>query len=114
MSHLNANDLKTRGVAAIEAVLQGQHEAMISVRGRERFVVMDIAHYHYLRDCELDAALAQSKADIAAGRFVIESAAAHVARIQDAVASKPQSANVKAKSAAKAKVPARKRARSPG
>jgi hypothetical protein len=82
MSHLNANDLKTRGVAAIEAVLETQPEAMISVRGKERFVVMDVAHYHYLRECELDAALAQSQTDIAAGRFIDESAAEHVARLQ--------------------------------
>ena len=82
MSRLNANDLKTRGVAAIEAVLESQPEAMISVRGKERFVVMEIAHYHYLRECELDAALAQSQADVAAGRFVEESATDHVARLQ--------------------------------
>ena len=87
MSHLNANDLKTRGVAAIEAVLETQPEAMISVRGKERFVVMDVAHYHYLRECELDAALAQSQADVAAGRFVDESAADHVTRLQALLAS---------------------------
>lgn len=79
---LSANDLKTRGVAAIEALLATQPEAMISVRGKERFVVMDVAHYHYLRECELDAALAQSQADIAAGRFVDEPASAHVARLE--------------------------------
>ena len=81
MSQLTANDLKTRGVAAIESLLATQPEAMISVRGKERFVVMDVAHYHYLRECELDAALAQSQADVAAGRFVVESAAAHTARL---------------------------------
>jgi hypothetical protein len=81
MSQLTANDLKTRGVAAIESLLASQPEAMISVRGKDRYVVMDLAHYHYLRECELDAALAQSQADIAAGRFVAESATAHVARI---------------------------------
>ena len=82
MSQLTANDLKTRGVAAIESVLAKQPEAMISVRGKERFVVMDVAHYHYLRECELDAALAQSQADVAAGRFVVEWAAAHMARLE--------------------------------
>lgn len=82
MSQLTANDLKTRGVAAIESLLATRPEAMISVRGRERFVVMDLAHYHYLRECELDAALAQSQADVAAGRFVVESAAAHMARLE--------------------------------
>ncbi len=81
MSTLSANDLKTGGIAAIEAALSGQPEAIISVRGKERFVVMEVAHYHYLRECELDAALAQSQADLAAGRFVAESAQAHAARL---------------------------------
>jgi hypothetical protein len=81
MSSLTANDLKTRGVAAIEESLEGQPEAVISVRGKDRFVVMDVAQYHYLRECELDAALAQSRADEAAGRYVAESAQTHMARL---------------------------------
>lgn len=84
MLQLTANDLKTRGIAAIEALLSTQPEAMISVRGKDRFVVMDVAQYHYLRECELDAALAQSNADIAAGRFVVESAQDHVKRVTKA------------------------------
>lgn len=81
MSQLNANDLKTRGVAAIEAALAEQPEVIVSVRGKERFVVMDIAHYHYLRECELANALAESRADLAAGRYVQESPEAHLARL---------------------------------
>ncbi len=81
MTALTANDLKTRGVAAIEALLAEQPEAMISVRGKDRYVVMDMAHYHYLRECELEAALAQTRADLAAGKFIQESAEAHVARV---------------------------------
>jgi hypothetical protein len=81
MPTLSANDLKTGGIAAIEAALAEQPEAIISVRGKERFVVMEVAHYHYLRECELDAALAQSQADLAAGRLVVEGAQAHAARL---------------------------------
>ncbi|BBL60185.1 prevent-host-death protein [Methylomonas koyamae] len=81
MSHISANDLKTKGIAAIEAALAEAPEAVVSVRGKERFVVMDIAHYHYLRECELDAALAQTRADLAAGRFTQESPEAHLARL---------------------------------
>ena len=81
MSHISANDLKTKGVAAIEAVLSEHAEAIVSVRGKDRFVVMDMAHYHHLRECELEAALAQSRADVAAGRFVQESPEAHLARL---------------------------------
>lgn len=82
MSSLTANDLKTKGVSAIEAVLAERPEAIVSVRGKDRFVVMDIAQYNYLRECELEAALAETRADIAAGRVVKESAAAHVKRVK--------------------------------
>jgi len=82
MPQLTANDLKVRGVAAIEEVLSGQTEATISVRGKDRFVVMDMAQYHYLRECELEAALAQSRADVAAGRAVTETAAEHIQRME--------------------------------
>ena len=82
MPQLTANDLKVRGVAAIEEVLSGQTEATISVRGKDRFVVMDVAQYHYLRECELEAALTQSRADVAAGRAVTETAAEHMQRME--------------------------------
>jgi hypothetical protein len=84
MPTLSANDLKTKGVSAIEALLADQPEAIISVRGKERFVVMDIEHYHYLRECELESALAQTRADLAGGRFVKESAEEHLARVKAA------------------------------
>lgn len=41
------------------------------------------AHDRYPRECELEADLAQSRADMAAGRMVAESASAHMARLED-------------------------------
>jgi hypothetical protein len=82
MIAIAANDLKTKGIAAIEAGLLEQPEAVISVRGKQRFVVMDIAHYQYLRECELEAALAETRADIAAGRFKVQTAAQHIAEVE--------------------------------
>ena len=87
MVTISANDLKTRGVSAIDLALGSAPEATISVRGKDKFVVMDMAHYHYLRDCELDAALAQTRADLAAGRAVQESPEAHLARLDAALLS---------------------------
>ena len=81
MAHISANDLKTKGVAAIEAMLADHSEAIVSVRGKDRFVVMEIAQYNYLRECELEAALAETRADLAAGRLLQESAEAHVSRL---------------------------------
>ena len=81
MPHISANELKTKGVAAIEAMLAQHSEAVVSVRGKDRFVVMEIAQYNYLRECELEAALAETRADMAAGRTVQESAEAHLTRL---------------------------------
>ena len=85
MPHISANDLKIKGVSAIEAMLAHQSEAVISVRGKERFVVMDMEHYHYLRECELESALAQTRADRAEGRAFTGSAEDHLARLKAAL-----------------------------
>ena len=84
MSDISANDLKTKGISAIEQALADASEAVVSVRGKERYVVMEVAQYHYLRQCELEAALAESRADLAAGRVHRESAEAHLARLDQA------------------------------
>ncbi|MBS0558346.1 MAG: type II toxin-antitoxin system Phd/YefM family antitoxin [Proteobacteria bacterium] len=81
MGNISANNLKTEGVSAITRALAKSPEATVSVRGKDRFVVMDIKHYQYLRECELTAALAESQADVAAGRFVRESVEAHLKRL---------------------------------
>ena len=81
MSHLAANDLKTRGIASIETALQDHSEAIVSVRGKDRYVVMDLEQYQYLRACEFEAALVEARADLAAGRVIKESVEAHVARL---------------------------------
>lgn len=89
MNQLTANDLKVRGIGAIETALTDQPEAVISVRGKDRFVVMDITQYHYLRECELEAALAQSRADLQAGRALQETAAEHMARLDTLIQAEP-------------------------
>ena len=48
MAVVTANDLKTKGISDIERLLQSQQEVVISVRGKSRYVVMDIAHYDFL------------------------------------------------------------------
>lgn len=81
MTSISANSLKTQGVSAIAEALADAPEAIVSVRGKDRFVVMEIDHYRYLRECELAAALAESQADLATGRFILESVDAHMARL---------------------------------
>jgi hypothetical protein len=82
MGTVAANDLKTKGIKAIEDALLNQPEVALSVRGQVKYVVMSQEHYHYLRECELEAALAESRADLAEGRFVKETVAQHVKRLK--------------------------------
>jgi hypothetical protein len=77
-----ANNLKTKGIKAIEEVLLTQPEAPISVHGKVKYVVMSQQQYQYLRECELEAALAESKSDLAGGRFVKETVAQHISRLK--------------------------------
>jgi PHD/YefM family antitoxin component YafN of YafNO toxin-antitoxin module len=81
MSTISANDLKTKGVKAIEEALATQPEVAVSVRGQIKYIVMSEEQYQYLRECELEAALAESKADLDAGRYVKETVTQHIRRI---------------------------------
>jgi prevent-host-death family protein len=81
MNTITANQLKTKGISAIERNLSDDQELVITVRGREKFVVMDMQHYNHLRECELDAALREIKADYETGRYVSESVNNHIERL---------------------------------
>ncbi len=81
MNTITANQLKTKGVTAIQENISKYNELVITVRGKEKFVIMDMKHYNYLRECELDAALHQAKADYQDGNYITENVEAHVKRI---------------------------------
>jgi hypothetical protein len=82
MGTVVANDLKTKGIKAIEDALLTGPEVSLSVRGQIKYVVMRQDHYHYLRECELEAALAESKANLASGHFVKETIIEHLKRLK--------------------------------
>ena len=82
MNTLTANELKTRGVSAVEEGLKHDDELVISVRGQLRYVVMDIEKYNQLRELELATAVAEARADHAAGRYTTETVAEHMQRVK--------------------------------
>ncbi|MDF7801500.1 type II toxin-antitoxin system Phd/YefM family antitoxin [Pontiellaceae bacterium B1224] len=83
MTAITANDLKKQGVSLLDPILKDEQEAVITVRGKRKYVVMDMEAYNHLRECELDAALMESKRDLETGKFVSESVADHIRRITD-------------------------------
>lgn len=84
MKMIAANELKTKGIRSISERLKEGGEAVISVRGQERYVVMDFETYNRLRLCELEAALNEARREVAEGKYVEESVEDHIKRISKA------------------------------
>ena len=81
MNSITANELKTKGVTVVENALQSDDEAIITVRGKDKYMIIDMNKYNKLRDYELEIALLEARADVAKGRVQRESVAAHMKRI---------------------------------
>ncbi|MDQ6986267.1 MAG: hypothetical protein Q9M25_00515 [Mariprofundaceae bacterium] len=84
MQAITANELKTQGVSRISTALEMDDEAIISVRGKEKYVVMPIEQYHHLRECELAAALNEVRDEVNRGNAIEESVEAHIRRLTSA------------------------------
>ena len=78
---VTANELKTKGISRLDEITASGEEAIISVRGKHRYVVLTMEQYNYLRECELEAALVETRDDLKAGNVVEESVEEHLARI---------------------------------
>lgn len=78
---ITANDLKTKGVSILDKETSDDSEVIVTVRGKNKYVVLPIEKYNRLRECELEAALLETKRDIKEGKFVKESVEKHVKRI---------------------------------
>ncbi|QAR32865.1 type II toxin-antitoxin system Phd/YefM family antitoxin [Geovibrio thiophilus] len=79
MNRISANDVKTKGVSALE------NETLITVRGEDKFVVLDMEYYNYLRGCELEKAIADSLKDLESGKYYKEPVEAHIRRIANEI-----------------------------
>ncbi len=78
---VSITQLTNQDISLIENNLSEDNELIITVDGEERFVIMRNEHYQYLRECELEVALYQSKSCLENGDFVIESVDEHIKRI---------------------------------
>jgi hypothetical protein len=81
MTHITANELKTKGISALDEETSGEFEIIVTVRGKNKYIILPIEKYNYLRECELETALLESKRDIKRGKFIKESVDKHIKRI---------------------------------
>lgn len=80
---VTANELKTKGVSAIEPFAKKGLEAVITVRGIDTYVVLTTKAFNHLRECELTAALIESEKDIKSGKYHKGSIPEHLKRISN-------------------------------
>lgn len=85
MVYVSAGDLKKRGISLLDDLVEEEGGAIITVRGKSKYVVIDMNAYNRFREYELEVALAETKRDLADGKFVEESVADHIKRIREEV-----------------------------
>ncbi len=82
---ISANDFKIKGVSLLDNLLSTLDEVLISVRGKNKYVVVDMARYEYLRECELEQAYRDVQADIKARKSKTMSAKEHLKELDNAL-----------------------------
>ena len=66
---LSIQDLKRTGLSKIKQMFNNEPDIIIQDRGRDACVLVELEHYNFLRDCELEIALNQAKKDIKNGDY---------------------------------------------
>lgn len=66
---VTANDLKVKGISVLDAHAKKGLETVITVRGQEKYVILTKKEYSRLRECELTAALVETKNDLKEGKY---------------------------------------------
>ena len=82
---ITANEVKTRGVSAFGNLLQKFDELIINVRGKNKYVVLDIKRYKQMRENELDLAYLKTMQAIKAGEYKSQTADQHIQDVKNAL-----------------------------
>ncbi len=75
---ISANDVKIKGVSLFGHLLEKFDELIINVRGKNKYVVLDIDRYKELRANELDIAYINTMNDIKNGNYKEMTAKEHI------------------------------------
>ena len=82
---VSANDIKTKGVTLLDKLFEKASEVIINVRGKNKYVVIDIERYKQLRTLELDRLYEETMQDIKEGRFKTQSVEEHLSELRNAL-----------------------------
>ncbi len=80
---VNANEVKLKGVSLFDNLLKKFDELIINVRGKEKYVVLDIERYKEFRMNELDVAYMKTMQDIEDKKYKVQNAKEHTQELLD-------------------------------
>jgi predicted RNA-binding protein Jag len=75
---INANDVNIKGVSLFAQILEKFDEIIINVRGKNRYVVMNIERYRELRAIELDSLYEKAMREVKEGNCKVMTAEEHL------------------------------------
>ncbi len=70
---ITENDLKENGLNLIKNAIEDEDEAIIE----NKYIVLDLDYYNYLKELEIQIALKETKEDMKNGNYKIMSAKEH-------------------------------------
>jgi len=82
---ITANEVKTNGVTMFDNILNKVDELIINVRGKNKYVVLDIERYKEFRENELDLAYMKVMKDIESKKFKTQTASEHIEELVSAL-----------------------------
>ena len=80
---ITANEIKTNGVSMFDNILNKFDELIINVRGKNKYVVLDIERYKAFRESELDIAHMKAMQDIDNKNYKTQTAQEHIKELVD-------------------------------
>ncbi len=79
---ISANDIKVKGISFVEGLLKKEKEVYVTVRGKKKFVIIDLQEYEHLKEAELDKIIRDAEEDYKKGKVIKESAEEHFNRLK--------------------------------
>jgi hypothetical protein len=67
---LSMQDLKRTGLSKIRQMFTNEPDIIIQDRGHDACVLVELEHYNFLRNCELEIALIKAREDIKEGNYI--------------------------------------------
>jgi len=80
---ITANEVKQKGVSIFKELLEKFDEVVIEVRGKKKYVVMDIERYKTLRALELDDAYREVMQEVERGEYKTQTVQEHLQSLED-------------------------------